>query len=424
MPAREHVAVLGAGSAAGAHELRDFLSRIDQPYEWLDPEENAHEASELVGRHGSPERFPLVVIDRREALEAPSLEQLADALGIRYPPTRSEYDLIIIGAGPAGLAAAVYAASDGLRTVVAERGAPGGQASYTARIENYFGLDPLAEPMTGARLARIGGRQAELFGAELLILRGVVDGGRRGDFHTVVLSDGSELAAPAVVCATGVDWRRLEAMGIDDLLGRGVHYGAGRSEAPRFGGRNVAIVGGGNSAGQAALNFAAFADHVTMLCRGEALAASLSRYLLDRIEAHARIDVRLHTRVTAVHGDERLEAVTLEAAGGGEERLPLDGLFIAIGGAPQTQWAERGKIRRDQAGYLLTGSDLLDDGEIEGWPLERTPYNLETSVPGFFVAGDVRHGSTKRVAGAVGEGAMAIALAYRRLEELQRAAGA
>ena len=402
MPPRDDLTVSGPYETSEGHDLRDFLARIDQPFTWDDAEED-----DL-----------LVRFDGTTELRAPTLEELADALGIRYAPSSREYDVVIIGAGPAGLAAAVYAASDGLRTVVAERAAPGGQAAYTSRIENYFGIDPLGPELSGAALARIGGRQAELFGAEVLILRGVVDGGRRGDLHTVALSDGSELAAPAVVCATGVDWRRLEAMGIDDLLGRGVHYGAGRSEAPRFRGRNVSIVGGGNSAGQAALNFAAFADRVTMLCRGEALAASLSRYLLDRIEAHPRIDVRLRTRVAAVHGGERLEAVTLEEAGGDEERLPLDGLFIAIGGAPQTQWAERGKIRRDAAGYLLTGTDLFEDGEIEGWPLERSPYNLETSVPGFFVAGDVRHGSTKRVAAAVGEGAAAVSLVHRYLDEV------
>jgi thioredoxin reductase (NADPH) len=258
-----------------------------------------------------------------------------------------------------------------------------------------------------------------MFGAELLILRGVVDGGAASDgTHRVTLSTGEELEAPALLCAVGVEWRRLNLAGLEELLGRGVYYGAGRSEAPRHRGGRVAIVGGGNSAGQAALNFAAYAERVTMLCRGPSLAVSLSRYLAERIADEPRIDVRLATHVTELHGDGRLDGITVEDAAGNRERLEVEGLFVAIGGVPRTQWAENSPIRRDEAGYIVTGPDLLDRGDPPaGWPLERPPLALEANLPGFFVAGDVRHGSTKRVAAAVGEGANAVALVHRYLEE-------
>ena len=422
MPPRGRVEIVGPYDTPEGQALRDFLTRIDQHYEWNDDEAARVERSP-AGDHRSA--APTVVIDDQTALVGPSLEQLSDALGIRYPPASRDYDLVIIGAGPAGLAAAVYAASDGLRTVVAERGAPGGQAAHTARIENYFGIDPRSEPMTGARLARIGGRQAETFGAELLILRGVVGGGVDADgTQRVLLSTGEELRAAAAICATGVEWRRLDLPGLDELLGHGVYYGAGRSETPRFHGQRVAIVGAGNSAGQAALNFAEHAERVTMLCRGAALAASLSRYLAERIECDPRIDVRTRTRVTEVHSDGALRAITVADDAGREERLGVTGLFIAIGGVPQTQWAEGTGLERDDGGYLVTGRDLGGLRDLPaGWPLERAPHPLESSLPGFFVAGDVRHGSTKRVAAAVGEGAMAVSMVHRCLEERSAAHG-
>ncbi len=420
MPARDTVDIVGPADGTEGYAVRDFLTRIDQPYSWLEPESEQGRAL-LSAHRREGAAGTVVVVDGATVLESPSLEALADAIGIRYAPSRREYDLIVIGAGPAGLAAAVSAASDGLRTVVAERGAPGGQAAYTSRIENYFGLDPDADPMTGARLARIGGRQAEAFGAELLILRGVVGGGG-GETPWVALAGGEELHAEAVICATGIEWRRLSVPGLDKLVGNGVFYAAGRSEAPRFRGRRVAIVGAGNAAGQAALNFAAYAERVTMLCRGATLGASLSRYLVERIEREPRIDVRMQTSVRELHADGRLHGVTVLDATGGRSRIPIDGLFVAIGGAPQTQWAEASSLRRDEAGYLVTGPDLLELGRMpEGWPLERLPLALESSIPGFFIAGDVRHGSTKRVSAAVGEGAMAVSLVHRYLEERRAA---
>lgn len=413
MPPRENVKLVGT---VADHPLRDFLTRVDQPYEWFDEQTGR----DLLERHGvAGAELPVVVIDDQLVLVQPTLEELADALAIRYPPEATDYDVVIVGGGPAGLAAAVYAASDGLSVAVPERDAPGGQAAYTSRIENYFGIDPLGPPMTGARLARIGGRQAEMFGAELLILRGAVHSSPRDDGrHEVTLSSGEQLRAQALICSSGVIWRRLDVPGIDAFFGRGVYFGAGRSEAPLLKGRRVIVVGGGNSAGQAALHLAEYAQHVTMLCRGPSLAASLSGYLLERIRANDRIDVRIQSEVTAVAGDGKVEEVTIN----GTERLPADAMFIAIGGSPQTDWAKGHALRHDEAGYLLTGPDLVADGRPpREWPLERPPYALEASVPGVFVAGDVRHGSVKRVAAAVGEGATAVAQIHPYLAERQEA---
>ena len=408
MPPRDSVRIVGT---AADYELREFLTRADQPYEWLD--EAAGET--LLAQHGlTGGPLPVVVIDD-VALVRPGIEDLADALGVRYAPAATDYDVVVVGAGPAGLAAAVYAASDGLSVVVAERNVPGGQASWTSQIENYFGIDPLGPPMSGARLARIGGRQAETFGAELLILRGAV-AGRRGDDgrHEVELSTGESLRARAVIVASGVEWRRLEVPGVEELLGRGIFFGGGRSEAARLSGAHVVVVGAGNSAGQAGLNLAERAERVTMLCRGPKLAASLSAYLVERIAAHPRIDVRLQSQVTAVSGDGTLDTVVVD----GDEILPADAMFLSLGGIPKTEWAADQQLLTDASGYFLTGHDLLADDRFAAlWRLERPPLALEASVPGIFVAGDVRRGSTKRVAAAVGEGAMAAALVNRYLTE-------
>jgi thioredoxin reductase (NADPH) len=329
---------------------------------------------------------------------------------------------MIVGAGPAGLAAAVYGASDGLSTAVAEADVPGGQASHTSLIENFFGF---VEGIGGAELARLAGRQAERFGAELLILNGIV--GSRfvpGEPAVGMLASGDEVTADIVVVACGMEWRRLELDGVTELLDHGVYYGAGRSEAVQCAGEDVMVVGAGNSAGQAVMNLASAGARVHMVVRGDSLSKSMSAYLVERVEKHPNVEVRLRAQVSELHSAAgRLSSVSIQTADAGTETLVVTSLFLCIGGVPRTQWAARSRVQTDRAGFILTGPDLLDSGRRpEGWPLDRDPLALETSVPGLFAAGDARHGSTKRVAGAVGEGAMAVTLAYRRLEELHREA--
>jgi thioredoxin reductase (NADPH) len=350
---------------------------------------------------------------------SPSRDCRSSSTDDHAPPSRAHYDLAIVGGGPAGLAAAVYAASDGLSTIVFEREVPGGQAGHTSMIENFFGFP---EGIEGAALARLAARQAQRFGAELQILRGVSKGTPDPAGVRFVTDDGFEVTADVAIGAPGMEWRRLEVEGVEELLGRGVYYGAGRSESVGCRGLDVVVVGAGNSAGQAVMNFAEANARVTMVVRGDALGRSMSPYLVRRIERQPLIEVRLQSKVRAVHGDQtRLRAVTIEDAAGTLERLETDALFLCIGGVPRTRWAAASDFAIDSAGYLLTGPDLLQDGKRRAdWPLDRDPLALETSVPGIFAAGDVRHGSTKRVAGAVGDGAMAVALAERRLEELAR----
>ena len=396
--------------------MRDFLTRTAQPHEWF--EAGSPEARELLTRRGLENPALPVLIDGDEVHEGASIAGIAEAWRVSDPPRREHYDLAVVGAGPAGLAAAVYAASDGLATVVIERDVPGGQASHTSMIENFFGFP---DGIGGAELARLAGRQAERFGAELVLLRSVVGSDHRRDCQRIHVAGGHEITADVALAAPGMEWRRLEVDGVEDLLGRGVYYGAGRSEAVQCGGDDVVVVGAGNSAGQAVMNLADAGARVTMLVRGASLARSMSAYLVDRVERHPLIDVRLATRVSELHADGQLEGVTAEAAGGVRERLPAAALFLCIGGRPRTGWAEGAGVRTDRAGFILTGPDLLEAGRRPAdWPLDRDPLALETSVPGLFAAGDVRSGSTKRVAGAVGEGAMAVALAHRRLQELRR----
>jgi thioredoxin reductase (NADPH) len=419
-PVRPTVQVIGRRLDPEDHRLRDFLTRAAQPYEFY--ESGSPEADELLARHGIVEPRLPVVVDGDRVFDNATVEVLVEAWGGLQPPGRSRYDLAIVGAGPAGLAAAVYAASDGLSTVVFEREIPGGQAGHTSMIENFFGYPDGVE---GAYLVRMAARQAERFGAELVLLRGVTGESRDGDGPFRFTLDGDiEVEADVAIAAPGMVWRRLDVPGVDELLGRGVYYGAGRSEAARCGDDDVVVVGAGNSAGQAVLNFANAGARVTMCVRGETLGRTMSAYLVTRIEQHPLIDVRLRTQVRELHaGDDRLQAVTVEDADGRTERLPVDGLFLCIGGEPRTGWAGAAGVRTSPTGYILTGPDLLEHGQRpEGWPLERDPLALETSVPGLFAAGDVRHGSTKRVAGAVGEGAMAVALAERRLAELEASA--
>src|SRR5688500_16094334 len=415
-PVLPQVTVVGRSLEPGDHAVRDFLTRIAQPYEFV--EHGTGDADRLMADHGLSSGDLPVVLDGDAVHRSATPASLAEAWQMSSPPSRSRYDLAIIGAGPAGLAAAVYAASDGLSTLLIESDVPGGQASHTSMIENFFGFP---DGIGGAELARLAGRQAERFGAELVLKRGVTGSTRRGSAPPALQLDGGhEVSADVVIAANGMDWRRLEVDGIEDLLGRGVYYGAGRSEAVACGGDAVAVVGAGNSAGQAVLTLAHSGARVTLVVRGQSLSRSMSAYLIERIEVNPMIEVRLESRVTAVRErDGSLAGITIADAAGGSQDRDARALFLCIGGEPRTAWAGGTGVRIDDRGYVLTGPDLLESGRRpERWPLDRDPLALETSVPGVFAAGDLRSGSTKRVAAAVGEGAMAAALVHRRLAEL------
>jgi len=349
-------------------------------------------------------------------LFAPSVREVAERLGWMTQPRLREYDLSIYGAGPAGLSAAVYGASEGLRTVLIEREVVGGQAGTSSLIENFLGFP---EGISGAELAERARKQAMKFGAEVLLLReGIKAEFRQNRIH-VDLADGSGMVARANICATGVEYRRLELANENQLLNAGVYYGAGASEASMCRDEHVIVVGGGNSAGQAVMHFSRYAGKVTMLVRGASLAASLSTYLLVRVTQTTNIEILYHAQVTELKGETVLSEVEISDMRDGSKRLiPTRRLFVCIGGVPNTEWAKDTAIVRDEAGYLVTGPDLLRQGRApECWPLARTPFFLETSVPGSFAAGDVRHGSVKRVASAVGDGAMAVTFVHRYLEE-------
>src|SRR5215211_9215132 len=419
MPPRPTVKVVGRRLEPEDYRLRDFLTRAAQPHEFY--EAGTARADTLLAGAGATAASLPVVLDGDTVHAGASPESLAEAWSVFARPKNTHYDLFIVGAGPAGLAAAVYGASDGLSTVVAEADLPGGQAGYTSMIENFFGF---VEGIGGAELSRLAGRQAERFGAELLILNGVVHGRLSPHEQPLAkLASGDEVTSEIVVVAAGMEWRRLELEGVEELLGHGVYYGAGRSEAVQCSGEDVVVVGAGNSAGQAVMNLASAGARVIMVVRGDSLSKSMSAYLVERVESHPNIEVRLGTRVAELQEvGGRLKDVTVEASGGPRDTISVTSLFLCIGGVPRTQWAESRHVRTDKAGFILTGPDLLEAGRRpEGWPLDRDPLALETTVPGLFAAGDVRHGSTKRVAGAVGEGAMAVALAHRRLDELAAA---
>jgi thioredoxin reductase (NADPH) len=399
------------------YRLRDFLSRTAQPYEWY--EAGSTDADLLLEKLGLVDPALPLLVDGNRNFTGATVESIVTAWGGFAPAKHLHYDFVVIGAGPAGLAAAVYAASDGLSTLVCDRDVPGGQASYATMIENFFGFP---DGIGGAELARLAGRQAEQFGAELMLMRGVRGSRMNGHDEPValILESGSEVTASVVLAAPGMDWTRLELDGIDDLIGDGVYYGAGRSEAAQCAGQSVVVVGAGNSAGQAVLNFANQTARVTMLVRGDRLSKSMSAYLIERIEQHPLIDVRLETELTELQTTGgQLTAVTFTDSAGKSEPHDVDGVFLCIGGLPHTDWCSREHVLTDARGYILTGQDLLaDDVPPDCWPLERDPLPLETSRVGLFAAGDVRHGSTKRVAAAVGEGSMVASLIFSRLAEL------
>jgi thioredoxin reductase (NADPH) len=368
--------------------------------------------------------LPLVILPGGRRLPAPSFRELAEIVGLQTVPKHSDYDVVIIGGGPAGLAAAVYGASEGLSTVLVERVACGGQAGTSSRIENYLGFPA---GLSGDDLSVKARQQALRFGAELLVTRAVasIEAGNASEAdgapHVVVLDDGARLTTKAIVIATGVQWRRLEARGMERLTGRGVCYGAARTEALGIRGRRVHIVGGGNSAGQAAMLFSNYAESVTMLVRGLSLAASMSQYVVSQLATKANVAVEAQTEVVAVEGTDRLEGLELAVGPSRRrERRDSDALFVFIGAQAETSWLPEG-ILRNRWGYICTGrdaQDLLGERGADAWPLDRDPFLLETSVPGIFAAGDVRHGSIKRVASSVGAGSMAIAFVQQYLAEL------
>ena len=410
----EGVRVVGHRWSRDSHRVKDFLARNQVPYRWLDVERDpdARRLLEAAGATGA--RLPVLAFDDGEVLEVPGNLELAEKVGLTTRAELPFYDLVIVGAGPSGLAAAVYGASEGLKTLLLDREAPGGQAGQSSRIENYLGFP---SGLSGADLTRRASAQAQRFGAELLSVREAAGIDARGPARVVRLDDGGELAAHAVLVATGVSYRRLELPGAEELTGRGVYYGAARTEAMSCADEDVYVVGGANSAGQAAMFLSGFARRVVVLSRGEALAASMSHYLIDQIEATPNIEVRVRAQVTACHGDGHLEAITL-TADGREERHPASSLFIFIGASPRTAWLGDA-VARDERGFVLTGPDLRNrDGRPPRWPLGRDPFLLETTLPGVFAAGDVRHQSIKRVASAVGEGSMAVQFVHQYIGEL------
>ena len=419
-PLYEGIRVLGTRWSSRAYELRDFLGRNQVPYQWIDVEvaSTDPEVRRLLDSLGpEAETLPLILFPDGERLAEPPFPVVASKLGLHTKAQTNFYDLAIIGGGPAGLAAAVYGASEGLRTVIVEREAPGGQAGLSSRIENYLGFP---SGLSGGDLARRAVAQARRFDVEILSPQEAMSVRVDGPYRHLKLSDGSEISCHALLLAMGVQWRSLDVPGIQRLQGAGVYYGGGASEAIACKGETVYVVGGANSAGQAAMHFSKFAEKVIMLVRGGSLASTMSHYLIEQIEKTPNIEVWTHTSVIEVHGETRLSEITIQRAVTAEtEKLPATSLFIFIGAQPRTEWLE-GLVKRDERGFILSGPDLLHDGKRpDGWTLDRDPGLLETNIPGIFVVGDVRHGSVKRVASGVGEGAVVVQFMHQYLAKVQ-----
>jgi thioredoxin reductase (NADPH) len=404
------VRVVGNRWSDRSHEIKTFLARNYVPYRWYDVERDP-EAQRLAQlAEAAPTDLPLVLIPDGDTLRSPTTLDLAGALGLRTTAQQPLYDVCIVGGGPAGLAAAVYAASEGLSTVIVEREAPGGQAGQSAAIENYLGFP---KGLTGSDLAQRAVAQVSRFGAEMVLARAVVGFETRGPVHAVLVEGGGVIEARAVIVATGVSYRRLEAAGLEKLTGRGVYYGVSASEASQCEGDDVYLVGGANSAGQAALNLARFARKVVLIVRGSSLEATMSRYLIDKIASTPTIQVRCRSEVAACRGSGHLEAITIANRDNGRtEELATSWLFVFVGASPRTEWLGP-DVLRDDKGFVVTGQELL--AHDKAWRLPRAPFALESSVPGVFAAGDVRLDSMKRVASAVGEGAMSVYLVHRYL---------
>jgi len=412
---REHtsdVRVVGHRWSDRSHEIKMFLARNHVPYRWYDVErdDEARRLRDLA--EAAPADLPLILVPDGDTLRSPTTLALAAALGLHTDAQQPLYDVCIVGGGPAGLAAAVYAASEGLSTVIVEREAPGGQAGQSAAIENYLGFP---KGLSGSDLAHRALAQVSRFGAELVLARDVVGFEARGPVRAVTFEGSGEIEARSLIVATGVSYRRLEARGLDELTGRGVYYGANASEANQCQGDDVYVVGAANSAGQAALNLSRFAKRVVLVVRAPTLLATMSQYLVQRILSMPTIEVRYRSEVVAARGGGHLEALTLaDRESGTTEEVPSSWLFVFIGASPRTEWLGSDVVRNDK-GFIVTGQDLMSSDLDQRWPLARAPFTLETSVPGVFAAGDVRLDSMKRVASAVGEGAMSVYLVHRYL---------
>jgi thioredoxin reductase (NADPH) len=415
-PAFQGLRVLGLRWSPKSYEVRDFLARNQAPYLWMDVEnaDRDPEIRQLIEALGDDARhLPVVVFQDGTRLAEPTNEEIAAKIGLRVKAETNYYDVVIVGGGPAGLAAAVYGASEGLGTVMIEREAPGGQAGLSSRIENYLGFP---SGLSGGDLARRAVAQARRFGVEIISPSEATAVRVEGPYRFVRLRDGSELSCRALLIATGVQWRKLDVPGLDEFTGAGVYYGAATTEAVSCRDEDVYIVGGANSAGQAAMYLSKFAKRVVMLVRGPSLAATMSQYLIDQISKTKNIQLEFRSEVVAGHGLGRLEEISVFCAlSGVTSKVPATSLFIFIGAMPNTAWLE-GVVMRDERGFILSGVDLIKDGKPpKGWALDRTPGLLETNVPGIFVVGDVRRGSVKRVASGVGEGSIAIQFIHQYL---------
>ena len=408
------IRIAGTLWSPSCHRTKDFLARNRIPYQWLDIEKDSEAADLAIAASPKRHRLPVVFFPDGEVLVEPDNLSLANKCGLQTQATEPFYDVIIVGAGPAGLGAAVYGASEGLRTLMIDKEATGGQAGTSSRIENYLGFP---NGVSGADLARRATAQAQRLGAEILTAQEVTAVRVEDPYRFVTLSDGTELACRALVLATGVTVRKLDAPGAEALSGAGIYYGAALTEAAHYRGEHVLVVGGANSAGQGAMFFSRYASKVTMLVRGSSLEKSMSQYLIDQIEATENIEVLLRTEVVDAVGKDRLEAITITNKDTGlTETLPAAAMFLFIGAVPHSDLVA-GVVERNQAGFILTGPDLTQNGHRpKNWKLKRDPYLLETSVPGIFAAGDIRQGAVRRVASAVGQGAIAISLIHQHLK--------
>lgn len=416
-PPFEGLRIIGHRWSPETHQLKDFLARNHVPYQYFDLETDPQSRVMVEEMKLNTETIPLVIDDDGKVLTAPTTEDLAQHIGLQTQAEQKFYDLAIVGAGPAGLAAAVYGASEGLRTVMIEREAPGGQAGTSSKIENYLGFP---SGVSGADLARRAVTQAKRFGVEILAPQEVTGMRVEGPYRILTLKDGGEISCHALVVAVGLSYKTLDVPGMDQLHGAGVYYGASVVEASACQDMNVVVVGAGNSAGQAAMHLSTYASRVVMLVRGDSLGAKMSQYLVSRIEATPNIEVWLESEVSAVRGQDHLERVCIRHCNTGEEvDMETNALFVFIGAVPHTEWLPD-SVLRDKYGFILTGPDVAENsGRKSGWPLQRAPYLLETSVPGVFVVGDVRSSSVKRVASAVGEGSIAVQFVHQYLSKVR-----